>query len=213
VVALHRPPIEPGIDVVSLQVTPPTKQLPVGLSSQFIALAIMSDDSVIDVTNSPSIAWTSSNKNIAVIDGSGTTVALETGKTSITASIKNTKGQSIVGTAALTVTPAIVTALQVTPASDNVPKGLSIGFTATVFLSDGQALNVTENKEIIWSSSNEEIARVASNGIATGLTPGVVKITASGTANNQSFSGTVLVNPNWTLLLENSQTLQVTDRY
>ncbi|MEE2030317.1 hypothetical protein DIKCMJMK_04221 [Shewanella oneidensis] len=31
--------------------------------------------------------------------------------------------------------------------------------------------------------------------------------------NDGDLNKTVLVNPNWTLLLENSQTLQVTDRY
>ncbi|MEE2029470.1 hypothetical protein DIKCMJMK_03356 [Shewanella oneidensis] len=32
-------------------------------------------------------------------------------------------------------------------------------------------------------------------------------------ANAMTIWHDVLVNPNWTLLLENSQTLQVTDRY
>ncbi|PJG60795.1 beta strand repeat-containing protein [Aeromonas cavernicola] len=181
---------EPSVEIVALQVTPPTKLLPAGLSSQFNASILMSNNSVLDVTHSPSVLWTSSNPNVASVDTFGVVSALTPGEAVIMASVKNTAGLNIAGSAKLTVTSAIVTALQVTSALNHVPQGLTRGFTATAFLSDGRALDVTHNKEITWSSSNDAIARINNDAIAAGVAPGNVLITAAGTANGQSFFGT-----------------------
>jgi hypothetical protein len=86
-----------------------------------------------------------------------------------------------------------VTRLQVTPATADVPVGLEQQYIATAFLSDGTSLEVTNNAALSWSSSDPGIATISNTetsgkGLATGVAPGTVTITASGTANGQSFS-------------------------
>ena len=43
--------------IVSLQVTPATKAVPVGFSQQYIALATLADGSIMDVTKDPVVRW------------------------------------------------------------------------------------------------------------------------------------------------------------
>lgn len=123
--------------VTALQVTPPTATVAVGLEQAFIATAIMSDNSTLDVTTFTGLSWSSSAPGIATIDnsnrkGAATGVAPDT--TTITAS-GNANCSPFTATAELTVTDAVVTSLQVTPVIDDVPVGLQRQFTAIAFLS------------------------------------------------------------------------------
>ncbi|HDZ8897942.1 TPA: Ig-like domain-containing protein, partial [Aeromonas dhakensis] len=94
------------------------------------------------------------------------------------------------GTAQLVVSNAVVTALQVTPASERMPVGLSRQFTATAVLSDGSTVDVTQDAAVAWSTSEPAIATITTgntsgtplNGLASGVRQGEVTVTASGTA-------------------------------
>ncbi|HHC6670968.1 TPA: Ig domain-containing protein, partial [Vibrio parahaemolyticus] len=181
-----------------LQVTPTTETTPVGLSKTFIARAFFSDSTSRDVTNDPAVSWSSSDNDIATVitgetSGNGVAKGESEGVVTIKASgIAN--GQTFEDSAALTVTSAEVASMVVTPISDTTPVGLTKPFTATVTLTDGTPINVTDDPAISWSSSDPTIATVETgntaggNGVTTGVAPGAVTITATGSANGTIFT-------------------------
>ncbi|MGY1494965.1 Ig-like domain-containing protein [Aeromonas dhakensis] len=185
------PPPLPAI--VSLQVTPATTTIPVGFEQQYQAEAKRDDGSVLDVTRNPAVIWSSSDPSIATIDSQGLATGVTPGEVHITAS-GTANGKPFQREVTLTVSSAIATALQVTPAETTVPAGFEQQFTATAQLSDGSALEVTDNAVLNWSSSDPAIASISnaegSKGRVTSVSPGTVTITASGTANGAPFSAT-----------------------
>ncbi|MNQ58240.1 Bacterial Ig-like domain (group 2) [compost metagenome] len=181
--------------VSELQVTPSTATVAAGLEQAFIATAILSDGSALDVTTFTGLSWSSSAPTIATIDNvdrKGVATGVTPGTVTITAS-GAANGTPFSATAELTVSDAHVTALQVTPATISVPAGLEQQFTATAFLSDGTSQDVTTFAGLSWSSSDTSIATINNTdkkGLATGMTVGITTITASGTANGTPFSAT-----------------------
>ncbi|MCG9703102.1 Ig-like domain-containing protein [Vibrio natriegens] len=185
--------------VSRLQVTPTTETTPVGLTKSFIARAFFSDSTSLDVTDNAAVNWSSSDTNIATIEtgnasgGNGVAKGEAPGVVTIKAS-GTANGTSFEDTAELTVTAAQVVSMVVTPASDTTPIGLSKPFTATVTLTDGSPIDVTDDPAISWSSSDPTIATVETgntaggNGVATGVDIGTVTITAQGTANGSTFT-------------------------
>ncbi|WP_229626498.1 Ig-like domain-containing protein, partial [Vibrio parahaemolyticus] len=190
-----------GAIITRLQVTPTTDTTPKGLSKAFTATAIFSDGlSTLNVTDDPSISWSSSDVNTATINsgltsGNGEATGVEVGTVTITAQGITPEGTSVEGTATLTVTDAIVTALQVTPPLETTPKGLTKAFTATALMSDGTNVPVTDNVAVSWSTSDSAFAtittgQVSGNGVATGEDVGKVTVIATGTVGGETFEGT-----------------------
>ncbi|MNF64958.1 Bacterial Ig-like domain (group 2) [compost metagenome] len=183
--------------VTSLQVTPGTESVPIGLVQQFTATAFLSDGNPMDVTNNAALSWTSSEPTIATISsagasGNGLATGMAVGTTIITAS-GSVNGTAFSGTAQLTVTDAVVISLQVTPATPSIEEGQSQQFVATATLSDGSPEDITAHSGLNWISSTPAIAtidNVSNKGLATGLAAGTTTITASGTANGVLLSET-----------------------
>lgn len=69
--------------------------------------------------------------------------------------------------------PVSVTGLTVSPTIGSIVEGNTIQLAATVLPSNAS------NNAVTWSSSNTAIATVNSMGLVTGITPGVVEITAT----------------------------------
>lgn len=167
------------IDVTSLQVTPATTSLPIGVEQPFVAQAVMSDNTVMDVTASPNIQWSSSDDTIAQVDGRGQVIGLQSGTVTITAAYPAV-GSMQMATAQLTITNAVATALQITSSSDVMAVGMEQHLVATVLYSDGKGITVTD--QVHWSSNNAEVAVISdelgTKGVILGIQPGDVKITA-----------------------------------
>lgn len=192
--------------VTQLLVEPSNSSLPVGLEQQYIAKVVLSDKQVLDVTQDTAISWQTSDSSIASISNNtgakGLLEAREEGAVTVTASgIAN--GQRFEANTTLTVSDAIVTALQVIPLNANVPEGsldgvaipvgLSQSYQAVATMSDGSTLDVTNSSALSWSSDNPAVASITSNlssgnGVAEGLASGFATISASGEANGQSFA-------------------------
>jgi hypothetical protein len=161
-----------------LQVTPVGTTLPRGLSQPFQAVGIFSDGTSRTVTDQAS--WTSSAPAVAdVANGAGMrglVTTLGPGSAQITAALGG-----VTGSAALTVTAATVTMLQVTPPNPTLPGGLTQPFQAVAVYSDNTSQNVTTL--VTWSTSDEEVAAVSnaagSRGLVTTLLPGSALIAAS----------------------------------
>ncbi|WP_051435595.1 beta strand repeat-containing protein [Shewanella fidelis] len=175
--------------VTSLQVTPLDTSIAAGLEQAFIAQALMSDSSVLDVTTDSALSWSSSDSNIATIDtDTGIATAVAVGTVTITAS-GNANGHEFSASAKLTVTDATVTSLQVTPVNTIIAAGLEQVFTAQALMSDSSVLDVTTDSALSWSSNDSNIATIDTDtGIATGVAAGTVTITASGSVNGKEFS-------------------------
>lgn len=184
--------------ITELKVTPTTNTVPVGLSKPFTATAVLSDGkTTIDVTDSSAISWTTSEPSIATIDALGLATGIAVGEVTVKATGVTPEGTTLSDTATLQVSDAVIERLQVTPATETTPIGLSKPFMAKAILSDGiTTLDVTDDPAISWSSSNLDIATIISgqtsgNGVAKGEQVGRVTITAQGTTpEGTAVSGT-----------------------
>ena len=84
-----------------------------------------------------------------------------------------------------------IVGLQVTPAKASIPVGLHQQYEATAIMSDGSTEDVTTHPALSWSSSDTAIATIdIATGLAVGVMPGEVTITASGIANGVEFNQT-----------------------
>ncbi|EJV5952287.1 Ig-like domain-containing protein, partial [Vibrio alginolyticus] len=184
--------------ITSLQVTPKVTTTPIGLTQQYTARALLSDGiTTIDVTHSPAISWTSSDTTKATIAADGLATGVALGTTTITAQGTTPEGLVVSDSTTLDITDAVITSLQVTPASISTPIGLTKQFNAIALLSDGvTTLNVTDEPTVSWTTSDTSIATITSsqangNGVAKGEALGTVIITAQGTTpEGTSVSGT-----------------------
>jgi len=155
--------------VVSIQVTPATQSIAKGTTLQYTATATYSDQTTQNITSSAQ--WQSSDTAVATIDATGLATGVAAGTASITATFNG-----ITGNADLTVTAAVVTAVQVDPPVKTIPKGQTQAFTATAIFSDGTNQPVTTG--VSWQSSDTAVATISAAGVASGLAAGTTKITA-----------------------------------
>ncbi|MCW7948918.1 hypothetical protein BC462_11865 [Vibrio parahaemolyticus] len=174
----------------SLVVTPKNASVPVGLTQQMHADAVLPNSVVVDVTTNEALTWRSSDPTIATVDTQGLVKGVEVGTVTITAEGVNNDGSVVKDTATLTVTNAEVVNLLVTPEVDTTVVGVTKPFKATAILSTGATQDVTNEAALSWTSSNTDIATIDANGIATGLAVGEVTITATGTIGGNELSDT-----------------------
>lgn len=114
------------------------------------------------------LAWTSSNTKIATVSN-GVVKGVKAGRVIITA--KTTDGSNISATCTVTVKQPVTS--------------ISLSKKATMYTGKKLTLKAkvnpanASNKALTWKSSNTKIAKVASNGVVTGVKAGTVKITAT----------------------------------
>lgn len=164
--------------LVSIGVTPANVSVAAGLSQQFTATGVYTDNSMQDLTRS--VTWTSSSTAVASISTAATTDGLATamgvGTTSITASLNGVSAAT-----QLTVTAAVLASIEITPASLSVAAGLQHQFMATGIFTDQSKHDLTSSAT--WVSSASAVASVSnesgSNGLVTTAAPGACTITAT----------------------------------
>ena len=114
------------------------------------------------------LVWTSSNTKIATVSN-GVVKGVKAGRVIITA--KTTDGSNISATCTVTVKQPVTR--------------ISLSKKATMYTGKKLTLKAkvnpanASNKALTWKSSNTKIAKVASNGVVTGVKAGTVKITAT----------------------------------
>ncbi len=162
----------------SITVTPANPSIAFGRTIQFTATGSFSDGTTQDLT--AQVTWESSNSDVAVIynvSGSqGLAQTLDVGTTIIKASSGN-----VTGSTTLTVTPAVLDTITVTPVNPSIALGYTIQFTATGSFSDGTAKDLTT--QVTWNSSDQNVAKISnasgSQGLAQTLHEGTTTIEAS----------------------------------
>lgn len=118
------------------------------------------------------ISWYSENTNIVTIDKNGTVKAIREGEATVTAVAED--GSGATATCNITVADDKVTKIIINPSELTV----NVGYEHTLTY-DVEPVNAT-NKKVIWTSSDENIAKVEyDTGKVTGVNPGTVIITAT----------------------------------
>lgn len=173
----------------SVTVTPGAPAIAAGSTQQMRATANFSDGSSQNVTNS--VSWVSGTPAVATINGTGLSSSVSPGQTNLTATLN-----SVSGTATLTVTPATVTGLSLSPFNPQAVAGFTQRLTATATFSDGTTQDVTSSA--VWTSESIAVATVTRPGELLALSPGssVIRVAFGGQTTNTTFtvSSAIVVN-------------------
>ena len=163
---------------VSIQLTPSTSSIASGTRQQYSANVVYSDGSLQPVT--AGLSWLSSSASVAGVDATGLATGLAPGQTTISVFYN-----SMTATASLTVNPAVLTNIVVTPVTTVVGVNGNAQFTATGVFSDNSTQDLSS--QVIWTSSNGAFATIDATGLATGISTGTLTITAtSGTISGSA---------------------------
>jgi uncharacterized protein YjdB len=154
----------------SITVTPANPSIPKDQTQQLKATGVFSDGTSTDIT--ASAEWSSANTSVATVNTNGLASGVASGTSDITATSGTTSGSTT-----LTVTNATLSSLVVSPATPSVIKGMSKQFAATGTYSDDSVHDVST--EVIWSSTDLLVAKIDTNGLATGIGAGSSLITAT----------------------------------
>ena len=157
--------------LMSIAVTPTNPGLAKGLAQQFAAMGTFSDGSSRDVTRD--VTWASSNTEVATISNTGLATGVVPGTSAITA----TEGGITGGPAILTVTPATLEMIMVSPTNPSVPQGQTEPFMAIGMYSDNSTQDLTT--QVTWASSNTAVATITPAGVAAAVGVGQSSISAS----------------------------------
>ena len=166
----------------SLQITPTSTSIASGTTLQYAVNVIYSDGSIQPIT--AGLSWLSTSASVAGINANGLATGLAPGQTTITVGY-----DSMTAEASLTVTPATLTNIVVTPATTVVGINGNVQFTATGVFTDNSTQDLTS--QAVWSSSSASYALISAGGLATGLSAGTTTISAS--YGGVSGSGTLQI--------------------
>jgi trimeric autotransporter adhesin len=176
--------------LVSLGITPANPGIAKGLKSQFTAVGTYTDNSTQILT--AQVQWSSSDPTVATVSNAlgydGLGVGLNPGSVTVSATMAGASASTV-----LTVTPAALVSIGVSPANPSIANGLASRFIATGVYTDNSTQDLTAS--VAWTSSDAAVASIsnasASHGLATGVSPGLASITAA--------SGTVYGSTNLTV--------------
>jgi uncharacterized protein YjdB len=168
------------VPVVAVRVSPSSRDLTVGQTAQLIAEAL---DAQGNVLSGRSVAWSSGRPTVATVSATGFVTALSPGNAIITASVE---GKSGVG--AITVSPAPVASVAVSPTSATLIVGQTVQLEAQPSDASGRPL---DGRTVAWSTNRPDVATVTSNGIVAAVSPGTATITAS--SEGRSGTATIVV--------------------
>ncbi len=168
--------------LVSIALSPQSLSVPKGETQQLNAVGTFSDGSQKTITDSAT--WTVFPTSVASISPTGLVKGQTVGSARVFAQL-----DSIRGSDPLTVSPAILVSISVSPHSPSVPKGKTQQFTAVANFSDGTQKAITDSAT--WSVAPTGIATVSSTGLVTAQAEGTATVTAASDSVHASESLTV----------------------
>ncbi len=207
--------------VAEVAVEPDDVDLIVGQAANLEATPRAGDGTALD----REVTWTSDDPTLVAVDQEGGLTAVAEGQTTVRAT-----ADGVDGTATVTVTNPVST-IEV---AANVA-GVVEGGTAAVSAVVRNAVGAVVDRAVTWSSSDESVATVASDGVVTAVAPGVVNLTAevdgvqgsvaltvtidwtqlagtwSGTWTNTSFASSDAINATITIDIETLSAVMVLD--
>src|ERR1039457_1519030 len=138
--------------LVSIAVTPTNPSIALGTTEQMTATGTFDDGSTLDITST--VTWTTQRATIVTVNSQGLATSVKVGNSRVTASLSG-----ITGSTRLTVTPAALVSIAVTPALPNIPRGAQQQFTATGTFTDGSTQDITATVQ--WSSASPTVATIS----------------------------------------------------
>src|SRR5213080_655582 len=155
--------------IASISVTPVGLTLGIGINQQYTATASYSDGSTQDLVSG--VTWSSSSTSVATINSSGLANTLAAGTTTITATVG-----SLSDTSTLTIVPAHLTSIEVSPSTPSIALGTTQQFTAVGNFDDGSTQLLTS---VTWAASLVSISTIDAAGLATAVGTGTTTISAT----------------------------------
>lgn len=126
------------------------------------------------------ITWNSEDTSIAIVNSEGLVTAVGKGTTQIIATSKD--GSGITEKCNVTVNPTLVSNIQISISSTSLYVGNEYQMTKTVLPDNA------DNKNVIWNSSNKNVATVDENGVITPISGGKTTISAKSIENSNILS-------------------------
>ncbi|PNP21952.1 hypothetical protein AL471_014345 [Vibrio alginolyticus] len=144
------------------------------------------------------VTWSSSDESILTIDSSGNFTALDAGSVTVTALATSTDpayGNNISGDATFDISPVVPLSIVVSSFLDTVFAGDTGTLTATVTYVDDHVISTSDNPSVVhWTSSNESILTIDSNGTYTAIAGGDVTVTALAVSEDETYDDSVCQN-------------------
>jgi trimeric autotransporter adhesin len=155
--------------LVSIAIIPGNVAIGKSKTLQLIATGTYSDGTQQDVT--ATATWTTSQPTIASVNSGGMVAGLTAGSAQIFAAY-----EGVTGTDAVTVQPATLVSIAVSPIGPAIHKSKSVQLGAQGTYSDGTQQDVTA--VAAWGTSQPLIAAISSSGVVTGMAAGTAQISA-----------------------------------
>ncbi|MEE1366254.1 MAG: leucine-rich repeat protein, partial [Muribaculaceae bacterium] len=141
-----------------------------------------------ELTTNKTVTWKSSDEKIATVDGNGVVTAIAVGEATITAT--TTDGSNLFTSCKVTVKPTLATSITLDKTEVSLKATEMVTLVATVLP------ELTTDKSVTWKSSNNTVAIVSENGVATAVATGEAIITATTTdGSNLSASAKIIIDP------------------
>jgi YVTN family beta-propeller protein len=161
----------------AIAVTPANPSIALGLTQQFTATGTYTDNSTSNLTSQ--VTWDSATKTVATISTAGLATSVATGTSVISATLGTVTGQTT-----LTVTPAVLASIRISPANPTIAVGQTVDFTAVGVLTDGTTQPLVG--PVTWTSGTTTTATIvapSTTGIALAAAAGTSTITATDAAS------------------------------
>ena len=126
------------------------------------------------------LSWSSGNTDVVTVDNRGAITGVAPGTTVVFA-----RRGGLSAMVSVTVRFTLAELLEITPTDPIVEQGARVRLRATLRDAGGAPM---PSRPLTWSSSNDEVAIVSSNGVVVGVAPGVATITASADAVSATIS-------------------------
>lgn len=149
------------VAVETVELNKESAEIFVGETVQLSATVLPAD--VADLT----VSWSSSDPDVASVDDSGLVAGLSAGETLITA-----VAGGVTAECSITVKEIPVSSIELDPKEKEIEVGQSFIISATVKPDNAG------DKTVVWSSENEDIAKVDGSGTVTGISEGNAVILA-----------------------------------
>jgi hypothetical protein len=168
-----------GATLVSIEVSPLVPSIANGLTQQFTATGVYSDNSTQDITSE--VTWASTDGAVATVSNAAGSKGFATSAGPGAATVSASSGD-LTGATTLTVTDAALVSIEVSPAIPSIANGSTQQFSATGRYTDNSTQDLTT--EVAWTSSDGAVATVSnaagSKGLATSVGRGSTTVSASG---------------------------------
>ncbi|HEY6785664.1 MAG TPA: Ig-like domain-containing protein [Gemmatimonadales bacterium] len=168
--------------VTGVLITPPVASLSPGDHVQFKAEGVTNTGDSVPIA----VVWSARYGRITPV---GFYTAPASGQEDVVTA--RVQGTAYTDSAVVSLLPAPVGGVQVTPATADVPVGMAAQLTATVFDSSGDTLH---NHSVVWAASDSSVVAVTQTGLVRAVAVGNATVTAA-TGGHQGSSAVTVEPP------------------